>query len=828
MFHFGTDKKDWVQIEQCSIASLLGAQIFFDQYNNFSWHLNGLRFRNLILLYKNQTLRTFVPQSDMDFITQSLRNRFINLNKDLTDGIKSVTSTKYKNLNVFSRHIRRTRLSTLEDEQIASLFLDYYQVSLNEIFLVNFKPLEIAAMKVLGEIVQDRNSDAAQSQRDITTLSTMDKSSLSSKEEIDICTIVTMTLEPAKIRRALSRTNNQRRLLERNYPDLFELFEEHYKKYRYLIGGYSELNWTIHDFIRRYHDLLELGPEWAEERIEQLSAHTRKVSLKKRRTLSRLKDTGVIRKLSKIISDLAMLDENNRVTYAQALDVRELLIEEIVERNNVSRDDLRFYNLGDILTLIRDRERLDDREIARRHRGVVFNSGVYLLSGADADRFLDKKIPVRPRKHILTGICAYPGLYEGPVRLIRSLDDAQKVNYGDVVVTPSSGTEFAEAVRKAGAVVIASGAILSPTVRMCRETETPCLINAQGAFETLKNNDQVILDVEGQSVCFAKEPEKQEPALELCEIKVFDYDHEEISVARLEEIDPDAAHIFGTKGTTMGMLLREGFLIPPGFILGRAAMYQYLSQKGCEISNGVYNQETVERARKILMDDLDTDYLRSLPLDATVIFDEDGCTVRGSWLPGDITSKKVDYPSTTTLAVRTLEALWKSIRKCWLSFLEKPLTLKQAGDETQAVGGGVIIQQYKPGDRSGIIRSLDMEHTGSNVITLETCLGTGHSLHTGKARPDRYRISRKTERIINRIIPLKTRFEMVQPKTGKLILIPVPEDIVEAEVLSRQQIKILVHTALKIEKLMEQSVSVEWTIKGGEIYIINAYKISRD
>lgn len=827
MFHFGTDKKDWVQIEQCSIASVLGAQIFFDQYSNFSWHLNGLRFRNLILLFKNHMLQTYVPQSDMNFITQSLKNRFINLNKELTDGIRSITSTNYKNLNVFSRQIRRTKLSLLEDEHLANLFLDYYQVILNEIFLVNFKPLEIAAMKVLRDIVRDKNTDSAQSQRDITALSTMDKPSLSSKEEIDLCTIVTMTLEPAKIRRALSRTRNRSRLLERNYPDLYELFEEHYNKYRYLIGGYSELHWTIDDFIRRYHDLLELGPEWAEERIEQLSAHTRSNSLSKRRTLARLKDNGTMRKLSKIISDLAMLDENNRITYAQALGVRELLLEEIIERNNVNKDDLRFYNLDDILTLIRDRERLDGNEITRRYRGVVFNSGVYLLSGSDATRFLDKKIPVKPRKHILTGVCAYPGLFQGPVKLIRSLDDAQKVEYGDVVITPSSGTEFAEAIRKAGAVVIASGAILSPTVQMCRETKTPCLINVQDAFETLKNGDQIILDAEGQNVCFAKEPDKHVSSVDICEIKVFDFDEKEASAARLEEIEPDAAHIFGTKGTTLGLLLREGFLIPPGFILGRAAMYQYLAQKGCEISNGVYEQETVERARKMLLDDMETDYLRSLPLDATVIFDEDGCTVRGSWLPGNISSG-VKVPSTTTLAVRTLEALWKAIRKCWRAFLEQPLTLKQAGEETQAVGGGVIIQQYKPGDRSGIISSLDLDHPGSNVITLEACLGTGHSLHTGKTRSDRYRISRKTERIINRIIPLKTRFEMVQPKTGKLILIPVPEDIIEAEVLSRQQIKILVHAALKIEKLMEMPVSIEWTIKSGEIYVINAEIISRN
>lgn len=830
MFYFGIDKKDWVELEQCSVSSVLGAQIIFDQYGNFSWHLNGLRFRNLILYLKGQTLKTFVPQSDLNFITQSLKPRFLSLDKDLMEGVKSITSSSFKKLSSLSRLIRRTKLSQLEDERFASLFLDYYQVIVNEVFLVNFKPLEIGALEALTELVSEKNKNSVQALHDVAVLTTMDKSSFSSREEIELCQIVTMTLEPAKIRRALVRTKNRARLLQRNYPDLFELFEEHYNKYRFLIGGFSELGWEIDDFIRRYMDLLDLGPDWAADRAEMLSSHTRTIGLKKRKTLSRLKDDGHLRKVSKIINDLAALDENNRTSYSQALEIRELLNNEIIERIGINPMDLRYYTLDEIINLIKDRVRVDHNEITRRTRGLIFNSGIHSHSGSDATRFLDKHIPIKPRKHILTGKCAHPGIHEGKVKIVQTLEDVTKVENGDIVVTPSSGTEFVEAVRKAGGVIIESGGMLSPVTQMCRETNTPCIIQVESALISLSDNDIVVMDVDNQKITFATSPEKHHVRLDSSSVKVYDVDQEEKMVVRLEEVTPNDTHIFGLKSANLALLLREGFQIPPGFALGRSVMYNYLDSKGCKIKNGVYDSNTVEKARKIIIEETATDFLHSLPLDATVIFDEEGCAVRTSRLSRSILNTvELRKTFTSTLAIRTLEGLWKGIRKCWLSFIEQPATLmRDSLDSQTAMGGGVLIQQFKPGDRSGIIKSTDLEHPGSNVMTLEACLGAGHSLYTGKSRPDRYRISRKNERIINRIIPLKTRFEMVQPKTGKLIMIPVPEDIIEAEVLSRQQIRILVHAVLKTEKLLEMPVGLEWTIKAGEIFFLNVIDLEKN
>jgi len=828
MFYFGGDKKDWVELEQSSVSSVLGAQIIFDQYGNFSWHLNGLRFRNLILHLKSQVLKTYVPQSDLDLITQSLKPRFRTLDKELLDGLKSITSSSFKKLLSLSRNVKKARLSHIEDNDFASLFFDYYQVIVNEVFLVNFKPLELGALRALEELVIERGNDPIQARRDISTLTTMDKLSFSTREEIDLCQIVSMTLEPAKIKRALLRTKNRPRLLQRNYPDLFELFESHHNKYRFLIGGFSELGWDIDDFIRRYIDLLDLGPEWTTERAEMLSTHTRTIGQKKRKIYSRLKDDGSLKKVSKIISNLAALDESNRTAYSQALEIRELLNNEIVERVGINTLDLRFYTLDEILNLIRDRERIDHREITRRTRGLVFNSGIHVHTGSDAMRFLDKYILVKPRKHVLSGNCAHPGHCEGKVRIVQSLEDVTKVDNGDIVVTPSSGTEFIEAVRKAAGVIIESGGMLSPVTQMCRETDTPCLINVQSALISLSDGDMVIMDVENQKVTFASTSDEPAIPFDTRSVKVIEFKDDEKMVVRLEDVAMEDLHIFGEKATNLALLLREGFQIPPGFALGRSAMYKYLAEKGCKIVDGVYNSETLEKARRILIEETATNFLRNLPLDATVIFDEEGCVVRASTLPGEVDYSKKRQGLTSTLAIRTLEGLWKGIRKCWLSFIEQPVTIQDdAGKEQTFMGGGVIIQQFKPGDRSGIIKSTDLDHPGSNVMTLEACLGAGHSLYTGKARPDRYRISRKTERIINRIIPLKTRFEMVQPKTGKLILIPVPEDIIEAEVLSRQQIRILVHSVLKTEKLLEKPVGLEWTIKVGEIFFLNVMELDK-
>ena len=829
MLQIGMNNKNWVQIDQCSMSSLLGAQIIFDQFNNFSWHLNGLRFRNLILVYKDHLLQTFVTRADLDFIIQSLKPRFLAQNKEIISGIKAVTSPSYKNLNALLRQLRRAKISALEDEQLSSIYLDLYQIILNEIFLVNFKPLELAALAALGDRINELVDNPVQAENDLAMLATMDKPSFSTREEIDLCQIVDLTLEPGKICRALSRTKDRPRLVKRNYPDLYELLKEHHKKYKYLVSGFSEYEWRIDDTIRRYVVLLNKGPDWITERIGQLSAHTRNIGKMKRAIYSRTKDKQIVGNLSNIISDLAMLAENNRMAYGQALAARELLNNELVERVGVEIDELAYYTIDELLDLINNRKVLDEKEILRRNRGVVFNSGISFHSGSNATRFLEKQIAPQPRRSILQGQCAWPGRYEGRVTIVRSMEDAVRTEYGDVVVSASAGVEFTEAIRKAGAVIVESSGMIEPAAQLCREMNTPCLIGVQGALASLKSGAQVIVDTSAQTVCMASAGAVNLDSVDVCSIKVFDYNINEPSLVRLEDVLPDDTMYFGTKAATLALLSREGFQIPDGFVIGRAMMYRFLTENGCKIVEGAYDPSMVKKARACLTEESSTSFLKTLPLDATVIFDEDGCAVRGSWLPGDIAGERTNI-LTTTLAIRTLEGLWKAIRKCWLTFIDHPLAIMEK-DETrkpQAVGGGVIIQQYKPGDRSGQIASLDLGYPGSNVITLEAFLGTGHSHRTTKARPDRYRISRKTERIINRIIPLKTRFEMVQPRTGKLILIPVPEDIVEAEVLTRQQIKILVSSVLRIEKMLEKPVRMEWSIKGGEIYIMSATTLTTE
>ena len=824
MFQMGPDNKKWVQIEQRTMSSLLGAQIFFDQYSNFSWYLNGLRFRNLITNYQNQTLRTYVPAADFEFIANSLKPRFAALDKELVNGLAEISSTKYQRLNGLLRQIRRIKLSEMEDIDLANLFLDYYQVTVNELFLVNFKPLEIGAMEGLTEAVANLVKDRSEAQNVVSILSTMEKPSLSSREEIDLLAIVRKTEDQAKMKRSLSRSKDPIRLLQRNYKEIYDMFESHTNRYRYVLGGYSEIEYTVDDFINRYIGLLEMGPEWIEEQYKYLTGHTRKTSTKKRKILNKIKDKGAVKTLSKMISNLAMLGENNRVAYGHALEIRELLTTEICERVGLADDEIRFYTLSEILDLVRYRERLDEAELVRRTRGVVFSSSLQMYTSIEAKRFLENKVDHKAKRHVLKGRCASPGKYEGMVRVLNSPEDQEKVRQGDVVVTASTGYEFGESFRKAGAVIVESSGLLGPAAIICREIGIPCLIEAEGATVSLRDGDMVVVDALTEEARLASKIPTPRPAGDFKAVRIFDWDDKEPVVLPLQELTLDLAPIFGRKAVALAAMAKEDHLVPAGFAIGRSALYRFLESKGCKPNNGAYDPATVQKAREILMDSKTVDFLRSLPLDATIIFDEDGCAVRCSDLPGD-NLEHPDCPS--TMAIRTLEGLWKGIRKCWLSYIDDVLDALESADASNPpkMGGGVIIQQYKPGDRSGRIASQDFSHPSANILILEACLGSGHSLRSGKARPDLYRVSRKTERIINRVIPLKTRFEMVQPKTGKLILVPVPEDIVEAEVLTRLQIKTLVSSSLRTEKLLGYAVRIDWTIKGGDIYYLNVREI---
>jgi len=102
------------------------------------------------------------------------------------------------------------------------------------------------------------------------------------------------------------------------------------------------------------------------------------------------------------------------------------------------------------------------------------------------------ELPTQDIGHaIIAGRCAAPGDAEGLVRVIHHHSDLNLFQPGEVLVTPYADPALAAAAQAAAALVCEYGSYLSHMGTLTREFGVPCVVDAQGATNSLRSGDRV-------------------------------------------------------------------------------------------------------------------------------------------------------------------------------------------------------------------------------------------------------------------------------------------------------------------------------------------------
>jgi rifampicin phosphotransferase len=94
----------------------------------------------------------------------------------------------------------------------------------------------------------------------------------------------------------------------------------------------------------------------------------------------------------------------------------------------------------------------------------------------------------------LDGIAAAPGRYTGTVRVIRSEDEFDRIQAGDVLVCPSTSPVWSVLFASVGALVTDAGGVLSHAAIIAREYGVPAVVASGNATELLRDGQQVTVD----------------------------------------------------------------------------------------------------------------------------------------------------------------------------------------------------------------------------------------------------------------------------------------------------------------------------------------------
>lgn len=97
---------------------------------------------------------------------------------------------------------------------------------------------------------------------------------------------------------------------------------------------------------------------------------------------------------------------------------------------------------------------------------------------------------------IIQGVVAYKGKIQGTVKIVKTVQELDKVKEGDILVTQMTFPSFIMAMKRAAAFVTDEGGITCHAAIVAREMKKPCIIGTKNATRILKDGDKVEVDAE--------------------------------------------------------------------------------------------------------------------------------------------------------------------------------------------------------------------------------------------------------------------------------------------------------------------------------------------
>ena len=113
---------------------------------------------------------------------------------------------------------------------------------------------------------------------------------------------------------------------------------------------------------------------------------------------------------------------------------------------------------------------------------------------------------------ILTGLGASPGIGIGKVKIVKNLNDLEKINKGDVLVTEMTNPDMVVAMQKSVAIVTDEGGMTAHAAIVSREMGIPCVVGTENATNKLKEGEIITVDGSNGKIYKGKlaETEKKE------------------------------------------------------------------------------------------------------------------------------------------------------------------------------------------------------------------------------------------------------------------------------------------------------------------------------
>jgi pyruvate,water dikinase len=305
--------------------------------------------------------------------------------------------------------------------------------------------------------------------------------------------------------------------------------------------------------------------------------------------------------------------------------------------------------------------------------------------------------------------------------------------------------------------------------------------------------------------------------------------------------DPRATlAVVGGKGASLARLAAAGLPVPSGFHLTTAAYTRFVEANAL--------QARISEAAARATPDEPTSLERaaagiatlfqqgSLPDDvASAIRDaykhledvEAGVAVRSSATAEDLPDLSFAGQQDTFLNVRGEAALLEAVQRCWASLWTARALGYRArnGISNDSVQLAVVVQVLVHAAAAGVLFTANPLDGNAHELVVNATWGLGEALVSGEVTPDNLVLDKSSGAVLQQKIGDKITMTVVAPGGGTREE-PVPVERRTRAVLEPSQLPELVQLGQQIEALYNQPMDVEWALRDGRLFVLQARPIT--
>lgn len=240
----------------------------------------------------------------------------------------------------------------------------------------------------------------------------------------------------------------------------------------------------------------------AKARITQIEQDRRDLEKKFRKVSDELKLTPELHSLVRSVQEIHYLRQYRAdALFKAGRDIMPLLTT-ISKRLNTNYDSVIMLANDEILTsIIKGELTVDKSTMKARQEGYAIlwiDQKRSIVTGGKFTKELNLFPAKKKETREFQGNIASRGIYQGRVTIVTRHEEIDKVQPGDVLVSPMTDPYFVPAMVRAGAIITDEGGILSHAAIISREFGIPCIVGTGIATSVLINGVKVQVDASGE------------------------------------------------------------------------------------------------------------------------------------------------------------------------------------------------------------------------------------------------------------------------------------------------------------------------------------------